>query len=247
MDQGGERLSRSLGERDAPRHSARASARLGLTLRSVLLSPRDGYAAAKRTGERRARAGERMPEGASPYVLAAAGGAALMCLWLKLGALVGLRDARLEQYDGPLVVAALLLGATISLTGQALWGALGPPIAQRLGGRARPRDLRLVWGASFFPLVGVLALLPLDLLIVGRGVFSVDPVGDAISTAWASLSIAVGLALLAWSAWLFLRGVQVASDLRLHRALPASVAGALCFAVLMGFLVVVDRLAGGTA
>ena len=218
-----------------------------MTLRSVALSPRDGYAAAKRTGERRARAGERLPEGLSPYVLSAAGGAALMCLWLKLGALLGLRESRLEQYDGALVVAALLLGVSISLAGQALWGALGPPLVQRLGGCARSRDLRLVWGASSFPLVGVLALLPLDLLIVGRAVFSVDPVGDAIATAWASASIALGLALLAWSGWLFLRGVQVASDLRLRRALPAAVAGGLCVGALMGCLVLLDRLASGVA
>ena len=232
-------------ERPGARHSASASARLGLTLRSVILSPRDGYAAAKRTGERRARAGERLPEGFAPYVLSLAGGAAFMCLWLKLGALAGWRDARVARFDAGVIVAALLFGTVISLTGQVLWGVLGPKLIARLGGEARPRDLRLGWGAAFFPSVAVLALLPLDLMIVGRGVFSVDPLADPIATAWAAVSIAVGVALLAWSAWLFLRGVQVASALRMRWALVAAFGAAVCAAAPVGGLVLLERLASG--
>ena len=244
MEQGGPQLRGDAdGERRAPRHSASAPTRLGLTLRSVVLRPREGYAAAKRTGERRARAGERLPEGAAPYVLSAAGGAALMCLWLKLGALSGLRQARTADYDAGLVLAAVVVGALLSVSGQMMWGAVGPWVVARLGGRARPRDLRLAWGASFFPLVGVLALLPLDLVIVGRGTFGSDPLSDRIATAWAALSIALGLALLVWSAWLFLRGVEVASELRLGRALPAALAGGLCLVASIAGLAAVGTLA----
>ena len=232
-----------MGQHSPPRHRATTPTRLGLTLRSVALSPRAGYSSAKRTGERRARAGERLPEGVAPYVLAAAGGAALMCLWLKLGALTGLRQARIGQYDAAVVVAALLLGVVVSLTGQMLWGSLGPRVVKRLGGEAKPRDLRLVWGASFFPLMGVLALLPFDLVIVGTGIFTVDPLPDPIATAWAALSISVGVALLIWSGWVFLRGVEVASGLRLRRALVAASVGGLCFLAIVVALVVLDRLA----
>jgi hypothetical protein len=170
-----------------------------------------------------------------------------MCLWLKLGALAGWRTARVARFDTGLVVAALLLGTAISLSGQMLWGALGPRLVARLGGEARARDLRLGWGAAFFPSVGVLALLPLDLMIVGRGVFSIDPLADPIATAWAATSIALGVALLAWSAWLFLRGVQVASSLRMRWALLASLGAAFCAAAPVGGLVLIERLMSGGA
>ncbi|MFN2490772.1 MAG: YIP1 family protein [Actinomycetota bacterium] len=232
---------RSRGDGPARRH-AHASVRLGLTLRSVVLRPREGYAAAMRTGERRARAGERLPEGVTPYVLALAGGAAGMCLWLKFGALAGLRHARVADFDSGVLIAALLVGVVLGLAGQVLWGAVGSWCVARLGGRARARDLRLAWGASALPLVGVLVLLAPDLILAGPGVFTIDPLGDAIATAWAALSIAVGIALAVWSLWLFVRGVEVASGLRLRRAVPAVLAGAACFALLAGGLAMAGTL-----
>ncbi|CAN5566205.1 hypothetical protein BH24ACT26_BH24ACT26_00860 [soil metagenome] len=224
-------------------HRPAGPMRLGLTLRSVALCPRDGYAAAKRTGERRARAGERLPEGVSPYVLALVGGAAVMCLWLKVGALGGLRDATSAGIDGAVVASALVLGGLLSVAGQFLWGAAGPRLLLRLGGHARGRDLRLAWGASAFPLVGVLLLLPLDLVLVGPSVFAIDPLSDSIATAWAALSIAVGVALAAWSLWLFLRGVEVASGLRLRRAAPAALLGTGGFALLVYAVALLSSLA----
>ncbi len=236
-------MSRDLREAPRPSRHLEASTRLGLTLRSVMLRPRDGYASAKRAGERRARAGDRLPEGASPYVLTATGGAALMCLWLKLGALVGLREANRTEFDGGVVAAAILLGALLGLCGQALWGSIGPWLVARLGGTARGRDLRVAWGAAALPLVGMLVLLPLDLAIVGPGVFGSDPLSDSIATAWAAISIAFGVALTAWSAWLLVRGVEVASRLRLRWALPAAVIGALCVVAAIGGLIAVGALA----
>jgi hypothetical protein len=228
------------------RHRAGASARLGLTLRSVALSPREGYAAALRTGERRARAGERLPEGTAPYVLAVVGGAAAMCLWLKVGALVGARDATAADTDGSLVAGAIALGGLLGGGGQLLWGALGPWLVGRFGGRARGRDLRLGWGASALPLVGVALLLPLDLALVGPAVFAADALGDSIAQGWAALSVALGVALAGWSAWLFLRSVEVAGDLRFVRAAGAALLGATCIGSLVYALMLAgDALAAG--
>src|SRR5688500_1684020 len=64
-----------LSSSEAAPAGGRGSARLGLTLRSVLLSPHDGFAAALKSTERRSRAGRRPAEGLAPYVLAAVGGA----------------------------------------------------------------------------------------------------------------------------------------------------------------------------
>lgn len=223
----------------AARHRATAPTRLGLTLRSVALAPRDGFAAALRTSERRARAGERPAEGWAPYVLAAVGGTAAMSLWLKAGAMAGRSEAAATDVDSALVVAALIAGALLGIAGQLLWGALGPWLADRLGGHALGRDLRLVWGASALPqTLAVIVLLALDLLVVGPGVFAGGPFVDPLARAWAAFSIAAALAATAWSLWLFVRGLQVAGGLGPARAAALAGGAAALSAVFVAAVVV---------
>lgn len=206
-----------------PADSARASVRLGLVLRSILVSPRVGFESALEASRRRARIRPRSSEGAAHLVLAAVGGASLMLLWLKLGGMADLRDVGPRGYDPGLLVAALVAAALVGLAAQWLWSEA----AARVGG-ASARELRLVWGAAAFPQVlPLFVLLPLDLLIVGPGVFTTAPMSDSLSTAWAALSVALGVAIAMWSAFLFVRGVQVVTDFGPSRAGIAVVAAPL--------------------
>ena len=217
-----------------PADSARASVRLGLVLRSILVAPRVGFESAIEASRRRARIRARSSEGAAPFVLAAMGGASMMLLWLKLGGMADLRDVGPRAYDAGLLVAALVAGALVGLGGQWLWSEAAarlagatrralrrdegadPPgvsVPARSGGASAP-ELRLVWGAAAFPQVlPLFVLLPLDLLIVGPGAFTTVPMSDSLATAWAALSVALGVAIALWSAFLFVRGVQVATEL----------------------------------
>jgi hypothetical protein len=226
----------------AARLHAAAPTRLGLTLRSVLLAPRDGFGAALRTSERRARAGERPAEGYAPWVLGGLGGIAAMALWLKLSALGEARSVPAGSVDSGLVVAALLLGAVLSVAGQAAWGVLGPRVARRLGGAAHGRGLRLAWGAAALPQAGVLVLLPLDLLLVGPGAYATDPLVDPVARAWAALSIALSVSAALWSLWLFLRGVQIAAGTRMRRAAAIALAAPLSTAPAVGVIAVAGAL-----
>jgi hypothetical protein len=199
-----------------------------------MLTPRAGYASAVVATERRVRTGERLPEGRTPYVLAALGGAGAMCLWLKLGALAGWRTVGMGAFDLGMLVGALVAGACASLACQFAWGALGSALSGRFGGRSRARDLRLVWGAAAFPQVFVLLLVPLDLAVAGPPAFTAAPLGDSIAMAWAALSVAAGAALGVWSGWLFLRGMEVATNLRLRRAILVMLCAALCVSAILG-------------
>jgi hypothetical protein len=220
-----------------------SAARLGLTLRSVMLTPRAGYASAFRAAERRERAGERLPEGVTPYVLAALGGAGAMCLWLKLGALVGWRTVGAGAFDAGMLSGALAIGALLSVACQHAWGALGPRLATRLGGRARARDLRLAWGAAAFPLVFILILVPVDLSVAGPAAFTIAPLADSVVTAWVALSSALATALGLWSAWLFLRGTEVATSLRWRVSVLVALGAGICVALITGACAWAGRVA----
>jgi hypothetical protein len=189
-----------------------SSADLGRTLRSIALDPRKGFASAFALTERRASGGARPAEGITTYVLTAAGGAAAMLLWLKLGSLFGTREIAAPEFRWSYLVVALIGGALVALIAQALWG-FGASAAFRLGGDAtRARDLRLVWGASAVPqLLALLILLPLDVLIVGPETFTSTKLADPLATGWAAISIALAVSLGVWSMYLFARGVQVAT------------------------------------
>ena len=221
------------------------SARLGLTLRSVLLSPQDGFAAAFRTAERRARAGRRPAEGVSPYVLAGVGGAALMSLWLKIGALGGFREVCSDDYVAAFIAVALVFGALLGLLAQSLWAAIGRPLLRSMRSEETSRgSLRLVWGASAFPQVLVLVLLlPLDLLIVGTETYTSGSLEDPLATAWAAFSIAIGISLAVWSLYLFVRGIEVAGRISFWKAASAAAAAALCLVLVVGAPVVAGSIA----
>jgi hypothetical protein len=191
------------------RSSARSSARLGLVLRSVILTPTEGFEAAKKAADRRERAAQRPAEGLTPYVLAAIGGAALFLLWLKLGALAGLRDAPRASFRAPYLLGSVFLGASFGLLAQFAWGRVGPALFGSSGRRAR-RSMRIAWGLAALPqVVAVVVLLPLDLAVVGPQTFTTTGLPDSVSTAWAAASIALATALSAWTVWLFFKGVQV--------------------------------------
>lgn len=223
--------------------SARASARLGLTLRTVLVTPKEGFGAAFQAAERRERAGRGPAGGLAPLVLAALAGAALFLLWLKIGGLVGLRSSSSAQYRSEFLVAALVTGALLSLAAQGLWSAVGHHALRALGGQARGRDLRTVWGAAGFPLVlSLVLILPLDLLIVGPATFTTERLTDPVATAWAALSIAASLGFASWSGWLFVRGVEAAAGVRTGRALVGALIAGLCLAVVAAVPVVLISL-----
>jgi hypothetical protein len=189
--------------------TARASARLGLTLRAVLIAPRQGFESAMAAADRRARTSRKPAEGISPYVLSALGGAALFVLWLKLGALFDLREAPRSSFRSVYLIGVVGIGAALGVICQAVWAAASSLI---LRSEASPRrNLRLMWGAAALPQVFALLLLPLDLLIAGPGAFTTTRLEDPLGAAWAAFSIALGGAFAVWAAYLFVRGVGITS------------------------------------
>ena len=210
---------------------ARASGQLGLSLRSVLLTPSAGFRSVFETDKRRAREGARPAEGIAPYVLSALGGASLVAFWLKAGSLFGVRQVAGDQFRWSYLIAAAVGGALISLLGQLLWGWTGAGAARALGSSAPARELRVVWGASAFPQVfALLLLIPLDLLIVGPATFTSERLQDPLSTGWAAMSIALSASLIAWSTFIFFRGIQVSSSLGVARSLAVVVVAAASLA-----------------
>lgn len=165
------------------------------------------------SADRRARMGRKPAEGITPYVLAALGGMALMLLWLKIGSLAGVRRVAGADFHWAFFLVAGAAGALLGVAAQLAWGQVGSLAFRTLKRPASPRDLRLVWGASAFPQVAVLvALLPLDLIIVGTNTFTSERLADSLATGWAALSIAFSVSLAVWSVFLFVRGIDVATE-----------------------------------
>lgn len=229
-----------------PGELPRSFGRLGLTLRSILLTPRAGFSAALRNMERRRRAARRTPEGLTPYVLSGIGGAALLLLWLKVGGLLGLREVTTTERVSSYLVSAMIAGALISVLAQAVWGLVGTKAVASLGGRGERSGLRLVWGGSQFPqVVAVLLLLPLDLLIVGSETFTTIRLEDPLDNLWIALSTALSVSLLVWTVFLSVRGLEVAGSLKPARAAVATVAAfatlAVVIAAVLGLALVAVR------
>lgn len=226
---------------------AQASAQLGLSLRSVLLSPRAGFENVLSVARRREQTGTKPVEGVAPYVLAALGGAALMLLWLKLGSLLGVRDVAAVEFRWSYLVVAAVAGAGLALIAQLVWGYLGAASARVAGGHPPARDLRVVWGASAFPqILGLALLLPLDLIIVGTDTFTSERLGDSLATGWAALSIALSFSLAVWSLFIFVRGVEVAASVSVVKALGITLVGVVClFAIVGGSVAGAAALGGG--
>lgn len=177
-------------------------------------------------------------------MLSGLGGAAVALLWLKVGALLGVREVCNASYLAGYIVASAVLGAVLALIAQSLWGLFGPPSASALGGETPQRhELRLVWGASAFPQVfPLLVLLPLDLLIVGQDTFTTTRLVDPVSTAWAAFSIALGMSALVWSLFLLFRGVGSATGLGRGRALLCAAGAVLSVVIVVGALVAATLL-----
>ncbi len=230
------------------RSRARASARLGSTLRSICFTPKDGFAAALTLLDRRRRAKQRPAEGLAPFVLSALGGAALAMLWLKLGSLLDLRHVTPRDFRWVYVAGALVAGAGLGVIVQLLWGWLGSRVLRRLGSAASPAELRMVWGASAFPqLPALVVLLPLDIAIVGQGAFTTRPVSDSLSVTWIAVSIAITIALALWSIVLFVRGIEVVSRIDIARALVGVAIAVACFAVVVAGLSAAVLVIAGSA
>lgn len=215
-----------------------------MTLRSVLVAPRDGFQAALAAADRRARAGLRPAEGMAPVVLSAFGGAALALLWLKVGALLGAREVCSATYLAGYIALAGVTGAVFGVATQSLWGFIGRPLVRTLRGEVPQRhEFRLVWGAACFPQVlGLVLLLPLDLLIVGTDSFTTAELVDPVSTAWAAFSIALGVSALVWTLFLLTRGSGVASGLTGMRAVAVAATSLLSLATVVGAFVALTLL-----
>ena len=212
------------------------------------MAPKAGFEAAARSTERRVRTGDSPAEGYAPYVLSALGGAAAMFLWLKVSVLAGLRLDSTVTFRWSFLFAAGLLGAVLGLVAQFAWGWLGAMLVRRLDGETTAREIRMVWGASAFPQVFGLLLIPLDLLIVGESAFTSAKLVDSVANAWAALSVAITVALMIWSLYLFVKGVSVVSKIRMHKALLASIAALVCLAIVVfGFRFAAVALAGGSS
>lgn len=213
------------------RKKNQGSAHLGATLRSVLVAPDAGFQAALRSTQRRAKKGTRPAEGFTPYVLSAFGGSAAMVLWLKIAALAGWREGAAAEYRFSFLLASLALGALLGLAAQGTWGVVAPFLLR--DGDVTRAAARLVWGASFFPLMFLLLLLlPIDLLITGPAALTEARPADPVAAGWAALSLALAAALAVWSLGLFAKGIGVATGASLRRASLGVAAGVSCLAAI---------------
>lgn len=227
----------------------RASAHLGHTLRSVLVTPTDGFHGILRQRARRAAKGARPAEGIAPYVLTALGGAATMLLWLKLGSLIGTRQVGAAEFRWSYVIVACVGAAVFALLAQGLWGFTGALALRPAASAPEPSELRLIWGAAAFPqVVTVFLLLPLDLLIVGSDTFTSTRLSDPVATGWAALSIALTISVAVWSLFLLYRGLRVVTGDGIGSAL-AGVAVAIASAGIVAAAAIVGlaSISGSTA
>lgn len=204
------------------------SARLGATVRGVLVSPGSAFVPAlKRV--------ETSEEGTSTYVLAALGGMAAMLLWLKVRALIGFRALAPSDFSWGYFVTSLVLAAVVAILAQIAWSFLGPAAGGPDSGS--PRSFRAVWALSAFPqLPALLLLAPIDLLLVGEQAFTSSDTGDSVALAWLALSTAGAVSLAVWSAYVFAKGTLVATRATPGRAavvVAASLACAVAAAALL--------------
>ena len=207
------------------------SARLGATVRSVLVSPGSAFVPALKRVESSA-------EATSTYVLAAFGGATAMLLWLKVRALASIRPLAPSEFGWGYFVTWLLVAAVTAVAAQVVWSFLAP----RLGGpdAGSPRSFRAVWALSAFPQVAaLLILMPLDLLLVGREAFTASDTGDSVALAWMALSTALAVSLAVWSLFVFAKGTHVAT-----RATPLRTTGVVVASIAaMGIVFALATLA----
>lgn len=171
-----------------------------------------------------------------------------MVLWLKLGSLIGTRKVAAADFRWSYLAVAAVAGALIALIAQLVWGYLGSAVVRVFGAHSSARDLRVAWGASAFPqVIALLALVPLDLIIVGTDTFTSERLDDSLATGWAALSIAFSVSLAVWSIFIFVRGVEVATDTSAARAAAISLVAVLCMAAIVGGSIAGAMALGGNA
>ena len=170
-----------------------------------------------------------------------------MLLWLKLGGLLDLRRIAAADFRWSYVIVAMAAAAFMAFVAQYVWGPLGAVSLRRMGSGAEASKLRFVWGASAVPqLLGLVVLLPLDVLFVGRKLFTSERIADTLPALWAALSVALSVSLAAWSAYIFFRGIKAASAAPASKALVAMLVALGCLVLVTGgFLLGASALAGG--
>lgn len=204
-----------------------SAAGTGAILRAVLSDPRRGFAAGAASARRSAR------EGATAVVLAAFGGAAAMLLWLKFGALVGVRGGGADFRWGYLM-AALAVGGVGGVLTQRVWGRL----AVGAGSERTPAELRSLWGLACLPqVVSVLILLPADIALAGPAAFTAQPFSGRLATLWTAVSMAVAASIALWSGYLFVTGLAVVTKQKGIRRMGSLVVAAASAMLVTGGIV----------
>ena len=220
--------------------SGRGSARLGATVRGVLVSPGSAFVPVLKHAET-------SESTRSTYVLAGLGGAAAMVLWLKVRALVGFRALAPSDFTWGLFVASLVFAAIVAVVAQVAWSFAGPVAGGADAGS--PRSFRAVWALSAFPqLPALIVLAPLDVLLVGKDAFTATDGGDSVAMAWMALSTALGVSLAVWSAYVFAKGTHAATRASTGRTAAVVASSVVCVvaiaAALAGVLVGLREVAG---
>lgn len=223
----------------APRKHQAPPAHWGSALRSILTSPRKGFARALRLSRNDGggRAGSILA-----LLLSGLGGAYLLLMFLKIRGLLGFLEVSPQDaqwWSG--LVLSVIAATVMGIVGHFLFGVAARPLVARIGKRCAARELRTVWGLSSFPAAaGFGVLLILDLLIAGREAYS-SVEGDSLVTGWSVGSLVIGLSLGVWSLYLFVQGLEVAADVRPSRSIMVLLVAVLCltFAAAFGIVVMI--------
>ena len=150
-----------------------------------------------------------------------------MVLWLRLTSLLRIFDRPISATEWSFVLGGLVLGAILAAIAYVIWTRLAPRMIDSDRGLSKDR-LRVAWSFSDFPLaLYVAVLLPLDLLIVGPEIFSTDRLDGTFAMIWSAMSLALLVALAAWSVYLFVRGVDAASGTRVQSIAPLIISAGL--------------------
>ena len=201
------------------------AARLGASIRSVLITPKSAFPDYLKEIESRPGGGR------AAVALGGLLGAGLLLLWLKINALAQIGETACD-FQWAYLAASIFFAGLLGVVSILLWGVIGPLAARRLEGRGTPSRFRLVWGAAAIPqLASLLVLLPLDLLLVGSAAYTTVDIEGAAPTAWRAMSLAFTTSLVLWSLWLLFRGAQAAGGVSGSRSLWMIGAALLCLAL----------------
>jgi hypothetical protein len=209
------------------------AARLGASLRSVLVSPASGFSDYVKEVESRPGRGR-----AGAVLLGGLLGASLWLLWQKVNGLLQLRESGCP-FRWHYLVGVVVLGALLGMLCEVIWARIATFAARRMGGQGTPSRFRLVWGAASVPHAAVLlVLLPLDLLLVGTDSYRAVETEATGGSIWRALSVAFSLALVAWSLWLLFRGSRAIGKVSTGHAAWLSALAVVSLAIPVAILIV---------